>query len=76
MMREIHVFGDWRALGEGNEAPPWTRLCELENAAWKFQKDGSVGDPAVRHAVGVLLAPGSSIGGARPTTGVCDEEQN
>ncbi|HUG66922.1 MAG TPA: type II toxin-antitoxin system HipA family toxin [Pirellulaceae bacterium] len=68
--------GDFVANDEGNEAPPWTQLRELENAAWQFQKDGPVDDPAVRHAVGVLLAPGSSIGGARPKAGVCDEEQN
>ena len=62
--------GDFVANDVGNEAPPWTQLRELENAAWQFQQDGPVDDPAVRQAVALLLAPGSSIGGARPTAGV------
>jgi serine/threonine-protein kinase HipA len=67
--------GDFASSDKGNEAPPWTQLRELENAVWQFQKDG-VDDPAVRRAAEVLLAPGSSIGGARPKTGVGDEDQN
>ena len=49
--------GDFVANDEGNEAPPWTRLRELENAAWQFQQDGPVDDPAVRHAIGAATGP-------------------
>jgi len=52
-------------------APPWTALRELEQAAWNVQSDApeSILDEALR----ILLAPGSSLGGARPKAGVTDE---
>lgn len=58
----------------GMAAPPWTRLRELENAAWQVQSTDTVDDLQVREWLGLLLAPGSSIGGARPKAGVCDED--
>ena len=68
--------GEFLSHHDGNNAPPWTRLRELENAAWQFQSDDAVEDPELRESLNLLLAPGSSIGGARPKAGVCDEEEN
>ncbi|MDE0866943.1 MAG: HipA domain-containing protein [Rubripirellula sp.] len=73
--------------GQRRGAPPWARLRELENAAWRFQKDeGQTGEGQTSERLGneddatqwlrLLMAPGSSIGGARPKAGVRDEEQN
>ncbi len=68
------IDGDFLSDHDGNNAPPWARLRELENAAWQIQdKDASDG-PEVREWISLLMAPGSSIGGARPKAGVCDEE--
>ncbi len=59
---------------DGMNAPPWARLRELENAAWQIQSDDSDNDPNLREWLNLLMAPGSSIGGARPKAGVCDEQ--
>ncbi len=65
--------GDFLSNHDGNNAPPWTRLRELENAAWQFQSDDVGNNPELRKYLNLLIAPGSSIGGARPKAGVCDE---
>jgi len=57
----------------GMAAPPWTRLRELEQASWMVQADDSTDDPSYTDWLRLLMAPGSSLGGARPKAGVCDE---
>jgi serine/threonine-protein kinase HipA len=52
-------------------APPWTALRELEQAAWTVQSDAP--ESALDESLRILLAPGSSLGGARPKAGVTDE---
>ena len=61
---------------QGLNAPLWARLRELENAAWKFQSNRGFDDDEASEWLRLLMAPGSSIGGARPKAGVCDEHQN
>jgi serine/threonine-protein kinase HipA len=69
--------GEFLANEQGQTAPPWVRLRELENAAWRFQSDEGFDQEQTEHEwLNVLLAPGSSIGGARPKAGVCDENQD
>ena len=69
--------GEFLSDEQGQNSPPWARLRELENAAWRFQTDEGFGnDDDAREWLQFLMAPGSSIGGARPKAGVCDEEQN
>jgi len=69
--------GEFLADEQGQPAPPWVRLRELENAAWRFQSDEGFDQELDEHEwLRLLLAPGSSIGGARPKAGVCDENQN
>jgi serine/threonine-protein kinase HipA len=69
--------GEFLSDEQGQNAPPWARLRELENAAWRFQSDkGLDNDGEATEWLQLLMAPGSSIGGARPKAGVCDEEQN
>jgi serine/threonine-protein kinase HipA len=50
-------------------APPWTKLRELEHAASLIETDGESIDS---EALKILLAPGSSLGGARPKANVLD----
>jgi len=54
-------------------APPWTALRDLENAAWTLQSDAQVSSKNLSESLRLLVAPGSSIGGARPKAGVVDE---
>ena len=49
--------------------PPWASVRDLEYASLQLEKEGDV-----RHSkwLGMLLRPGSSLGGARPKANVCD----
>jgi serine/threonine-protein kinase HipA len=53
-------------------APPWTSLRELEHASWKVQDRESSSDERSLEWLNLLMAPGSSLGGARPKAGVRD----
>jgi len=54
-------------------APPWTSLRELEQASMKFEEDNT-DDPEYIKWVNLLLAPGGSLGGARPKASIIDPE--
>jgi serine/threonine-protein kinase HipA len=56
-------------------APPWTSLRELEHASLKFEEDNT-SDPEYLKWVAMLIAPGSSLGGARPKASVMDAHNN
>ncbi len=56
-------------------APPWTSLRELEQASLKFEEDNT-GDPEYLKWIDMLIAPGSSLGGARPKASVMDADNN
>lgn len=53
--------------------PPWTTLRTLEAASWGFENDESGLETKWLRQ---LLAPGSSLGGARPKATVKDERGN
>ena len=57
-------------------APPWTTLRELEYASLQIEKDDSINNPEYVKWINMLMAPGSSLGGARPKAGVLDTENN
>lgn len=48
-------------------APPLVSLQELQEASWHLENDD---DPDVRKWLQILLAPGSSLGGARPKANI------
>jgi serine/threonine-protein kinase HipA len=64
-------FNDNKAMA----VPPWTSLGELEQASIKFEEDNT-DDPDYLKWIGVLIAPGSSLGGARPKASVIDTKNN
>lgn len=53
-------------------SPPWTTLRELEAASLALQQPGAEDDPAYGRWLALLLAPGRSLGGARPKASVVD----
>jgi serine/threonine-protein kinase HipA len=53
-------------------APPWATLRQLEQASWNLQDEDSGGGDEELEWLDLLLAPGSSLGGARPKAGVRD----
>jgi serine/threonine-protein kinase HipA len=54
-------------------SPPWTSLRELEQASLALEADGAESDPSYGRWLHLLIAPGRSLGGARPKASVLDE---
>lgn len=61
--------GEFLANDQELAAPPWTTLRQLENASLAFERDES---GLEEKWLKQLLAPGSSLGGARPKATVQD----
>lgn len=55
-------------------APPWTSLRELQKASFELERDDVEEDENFSKWIGMLIAPGSSLGGARPKASVRDEK--
>lgn len=60
---------------KGLAAPPWTTLRELEHASLKLE-EGALQDEESLKWINLLIAPGASLGGARPKASVLDEKNN
>jgi len=54
--------------------PPWSSLGDLQEAAKQLESDDQ--SEAVRKWIAVLIAPGSSLGGARPKANIFDTKRN
>ena len=52
-------------------SPPWTSIRELEHASLELEKD-IANDTEQMKWLSMLMAPGSSLGGARPKAGIVD----
>ena len=55
-------------------APPWTALRDLEYASLQLERDDAPDDPEYLQWLHMLMAPGSSLGGARPKANVQDTD--
>jgi len=53
-------------------APPWTSLRELEEACLELEKIDAENNPNYSKWLKMLIAPGGSLGGARPKASVID----
>ncbi|MDG1287865.1 MAG: HipA domain-containing protein [Rickettsiales bacterium] len=54
-------------------APPWTKLRELEYASLQLERDNAESDKDYLTWLKMLIAPGGSLGGARPKASVLDD---
>lgn len=54
--------------------PPWSSLGELQEAVNHLENDEQ--SDAIRKWIAVLIAPGSSLGGARPKANIVDAQKN
>ncbi|MEY3500098.1 MAG: hypothetical protein RL308_1767 [Bacteroidota bacterium] len=54
--------------------PPWSSIRELQNAAANFENDDD--NDTVKKWLSVLMAPGSSLGGARPKANILDNDKS
>lgn len=57
-------------------SPPLASLRELEHASLALEKEGVEKDPAYSKWLQMLIAPGGSLGGARPKASVIDTHQH
>jgi serine/threonine-protein kinase HipA len=64
----------WQCDEPWMRTPPWASLRELQHASWSIQDDSANDDPHYLEWLKLLMAPGSSIGGARPKAGVRDPD--
>jgi serine/threonine-protein kinase HipA len=64
--------GAWLSSDDGRAAPPMVRLRQLEAACRAVEDDASDGDK-LDEWLRLLIAPGGSLGGARPKASVVDE---
>lgn len=57
---------------QGSASPPWISIRELEAASLHLEVQGAENDRRYGQWLRLLLAPGASLGGARPKAGVVD----
>jgi serine/threonine-protein kinase HipA len=62
--------GDFLDNNKDYSAPPWTSIRELEHASLELEKNIEQDNPDLLKWLNLLMAPGSSLGGARPKASV------
>lgn len=70
---KLNVEGSFLNDDKNMAAPPFTSLRELEHASLKFEED-NIDDKKYIDWINLLIAPGSSLGGARPKASVTDDK--
>ncbi|MFI3240748.1 MAG: HipA domain-containing protein [Bacteroidales bacterium] len=55
-------------------APPWSSIRDLEYASLQIENDDAVDNPEFAKWLNMLIAPGSSLGGARPKANIIGED--
>ena len=58
---------------QNNPTPPWSSIRELQYAASVIESSND--NDEIKKWLAILLAPGSSLGGARPKANILDENQ-
>jgi len=66
--------GDFLSSQKDARIPPLTSIRELEQASLKLEDDDFIEDKEAQKWLNIILAPGSSLGGARPKASVMDLE--
>jgi serine/threonine-protein kinase HipA len=66
--------GDFMDNQHGTAAPPFVQLRELEAASLALERDEKNTAAAGNEWLGMLIAPGGSLGGARPKATVVDPQ--
>jgi serine/threonine-protein kinase HipA len=66
--------GPFLETGSSTTTPPWTTLGELQEAVRIIESDED--DEHIKKWILMLIAPGSSLGGARPKANFTDSSKN
>ncbi len=70
-----HEGGEFLSNDRELAAPPWTSLRDLEYAVAQYEKNSDLLDEISLKWINQLIAPGSSLGGARPKADVIDTRE-
>jgi serine/threonine-protein kinase HipA len=62
--------GDFLDNNKNYSAPPWASIRELEHASLELEKNIEQDNPDLLKWLNLLMAPGSSLGGARPKASI------
>ena len=68
------INGEFQNSNHEMAAPPWASIRELQDASLRLESDNSVDQPDYLNLLNMLIAPGSSLGGARPKAGIVDDK--
>jgi serine/threonine-protein kinase HipA len=71
---KLHPDGPFLDDNANFPTPPWSNIRELQHAADVVESDATSAE--IKKYLAILIAPGSSLGGARPKANVRDEEGN
>ena len=71
---KLEINGSFLDNNKALATPPWASLKDLEFASLKIEQDDVVDHPKYLDWLNMLIAPGSSLGGARPKAGILDKD--
>ncbi|MCB0850807.1 MAG: HipA domain-containing protein [Bacteroidetes bacterium] len=71
---KLEEEGDFLSNQGDIKAPPFTSIRELEQASLRIEDDDFFKDEEAQKWMMMLMAPGSSLGGARPKASVSDPD--
>ncbi|MEO0553620.1 MAG: HipA domain-containing protein [Bacteroidota bacterium] len=69
---KLDLDGPFLDDNEEYPTPPWSSIRELQYGASQLESD--VSDNEVKKWLAILMAPGSSLGGARPKANILDDK--
>ncbi|MEM1407703.1 MAG: HipA domain-containing protein [Bacteroidota bacterium] len=71
---KLDLDGPFLDDNEEYPTPPWSSIRELQYGASQLESD--VSDDEVKKWLAILMAPGSSLGGARPKANILDDKDH
>jgi serine/threonine-protein kinase HipA len=69
---KLDTVGPFLSVNRTLASPPWTSIRTLEKISLRLEEDDVLNDPEYLNWLNMLVAPGSSLGGARPKASVLD----
>lgn len=66
--------GEFMDCNKAMATPPWTSIRNLEYASLQLEKEEIKDDAEYARWLNMLIAPGSSLGGARPKANILDND--
>lgn len=71
---KLHIDGPFLDDNREYPTPPWSSIRELQYGAGIIESDGNIDE--IKKWLAILMAPGSSLGGARPKANILDKNKH